>query len=250
MRDLSGFDLDEAALVKKPKPIGWFAAGLIAVLSLGFVGAYYLPLQAAHTTLLEKHEQLAKKSNELDHALKDKSKELTSTTQRRDDLERFVKGGTEAETKLNSQLQIEQATAERQLAAYIKAKLAHVEVAEAELALGFSERAVFFPHAEKMIPQSQAQICKAIQTIGQNKDFKLRVETRTLVDEKDAWALSAARAAAAAELLTARCKIDPIMVVAESNLVSGDQAQDALVIHVSAKDSPLLKASQAPGAAL
>ena len=247
---MSAFDLDEAALVKKPKPIGWFAAGLIGVAALGFVGAYYLPLQAAHTTLLEKHEELAKKSNELDQALKDKNKALTSSTQRKDELERFVKGGTEAENKLKSQLQIEQATAERQLTAYIKAKLAHVEVADTELVLGFSERAVFSPHAEKMIPQSQTQICKAIQSIGQNKDFTLRVETRTPATEKDAWALSAARAAAAAELLTARCKVDAGQVVAESNLTSGDEAGDALVIHVSAKESPLLKASQAPAATL
>jgi len=243
---LSAFDLDEAALVKKPKPLGWFAAGLVAIVALGFAAAYYLPLNEAHSALLEKHEALAKKSNELDQALRARGKDLTTATQRKDELERFLKQGQDAEAKLKSQFEIVKATAERQLAAYVKAKLAHIESAASELTIGFSERAAFAPHTERMIPQVQSQICKAMESVGQGKDFKTIVETRVPEDEKDAWALAAKRVAVAADLLTTRCKVERERVSAQAVLVAAGTTGDALVLRVAPKASPLLAASQAP----
>ena len=245
MRDLSGFDMDEAALVKKPKPIGWFAAGLILILALGFVAAYHLPLQEAHATLLEKHEQLAKKSAELDQALKAKVEALKTTTERKDNLERFLKAGQEGESKVKSQIDVAQATAERQLSAYVRAKLARIEPAHEELTIGFSERAVFANHSERIVPQVTSQICKATDSLGQNSDFELTAEVLVAQEEKDAWELAGERAGAVGDLLAGKCKLDPAKVAVRASLTSSEPDQ-VLVLHLGPAESPRLKASEAP----
>lgn len=245
MRDLSGFEMDEAALVKKPKPIGWFAAGLVAIAALGFAAAYHLPLQEAHSTLLEKHEQLAKKSNELDQALKSKVQALSGTEQRRDALENFVKSGQEAEAKLKSQLELVQATAERQLAPYTKAKMARLEVKDDELLIAFTERAAFSPHSERLVPQLGAQICKAVAGLSQN-GHQVAVEALVPEDEKDSWALAGKRAAAAAGLIAERCQVKAESVVAQARLVNPGATSDALVLHLGPSTPTVLRASQAP----
>jgi flagellar motor protein MotB len=243
---MSGFDADEAALMKKPKPVGWFAAGLIGILALGFAAAYYFPLQEAHSTLLAKHEELAKKSAELDHTLKTKVQSLGTTAQRKDELDQFIKKGQEVESKLAGQLQVVQATAERQLTPYVKGKLATVSVAEEELIIAFSERATFSPHTERMIPQVQTQICKVVGAFGQHRDFRVSVEAVISKAEKDSWALASKRAATAAALLTERCQLDVELVVAQGRVVETDSPAQALVIHWGPMQSARLKASEAP----
>ncbi len=247
MRDLSGFEMDEAALVKKPKPIGWFAAGLIGIGALGFVAAYYLPLQEAHSTLLEKHEELAKKSSELDQTLKSKTQTLSGTEQRRDALEVFIKSGQEAEAKLKSQLEMAQATADRQLAAYTKGKLARIELKPDALLIAFTERASFSPHSDRLVPQLGGQICKATSSLSQNTQFRVTVEAAVPEDEKDAWKLASQRAAAAAGLLADRCQVKLDNLSAQARLVKAGASADALILHLEPNAPAFLRASQAPG---
>jgi len=246
MRDLSGFEMDEAALVKKPKPIGWFAAGLIGIGALGFIAAYYLPLDEAHSTLLEKHEALAKKSNELDQTLKSKTQTLSGTEQRRDALEVFIKSGQEAEAKLKSQLEMAQATAERQLAPYTNGKLARVELKPDALVIAFTERASFSPHSDRLVPQLGGQICKATASLSQSTQFQVTVEASVPEDEKDAWKLASGRAAAAAGLLVDRCQVKLENISAQARLVKAGASTDALTLHVEPSSPVFLRASQAP----
>ncbi len=245
MKDLSAFDIDEAALAKKPKPIGWFAAGIIAIGALGFAAAYYMPLHSAHGTLLEKHEQLAKKSNELDQALKAKVQSLKTTTERKDDLERFLKKGRDAESKVKSQVDVAQATAENQLKAYIKAKLVHVDPSHEKLTIAFSERAVFSRGSERIVPQVKRQLCKAVESAGKN-DFRLVAEVRVAEDEKDAWELAGKRAAGIGAVLAAGCKLSADTLAVQAVLAGKDEVKDALVLHLGPDTTPRLRASDAP----
>jgi hypothetical protein len=247
MNDFDVLDADEQALMKKPRPVGWFVSGAIAVASLGFVFAFYMPLSSAHDTLLENHEKLAKKSHELDHALKTKTQALTSTEERRANLERFVSAAGDQEKSLHTKFEIAHATAQNELKAFTKAKMLQTAVGDAGVELQYSEKLLFRPGAAALGPQAKRSVCVVSQMLQQGDDWA--VTLRVPADQADAkyWETAGDRVAALAGLLESGCSVASQKIMAAA-VRPGEGAKDAqtITIAVGPKVLPRVKGSEAP----
>ncbi len=227
-------------------------AGLVALLGLGFAFGYYTPLSRAHETLLDQHEKLAKKANELDHTLKAKTSALQGTEARRDELERFLSQGAEREQGMRSQLEIAEATAKNQLKAFVKAKLLGMEVTDEGLLASLPEKSMFRPRSDVVQPGGQTVLCGLSALLSRDESWRVRVETvGDLKDEKKYWESASGRAGAVATTLGSKCKIEGHKIEVVSTRPAEETEEPSVKILVGPASPPRLKASEAPkGSAL
>lgn len=247
-------DLDEQALVKKPKPIGWFAAGAIAIVAGTAFAAYYVPLQSAHEKLVQAHEALAKKSAELDHSLKADRAKLTNTEGGRDALQKFVDAAVATEKERKGRLQTVLATVERELAPFTKSKLLEIETDAEGIKLSFQERAIFRPGTSATAPSAQRTLCKAVAGLTGAKDFTVEATGRTAGDNSKYWEVATERAKNVAQLLEKSCSFPAHKLRAVADRPSASSsAGPALVLQLrldrdkvfSPDDAPQVSASVA-----
>lgn len=247
MNDFDLPDEDEQALMKKPRPVGWFAAGALAVGSLGFVFAFYMPLSSAHDALLESHEKLAKKSHELDHALKTKTQALATTEERRASLERFVSAAGDQEKSLQAKFEIAHATAENELKAFAKAKLVETAVGDGGVELQYSEKLLFRPGAAALGPQAKRSVCVVSQMLQRSDDWTVTLHVPAGEKDTKYWETAGDRVAALADLIESGCSVAPQKIVAAAvRPGEGDKDAQAIKLVIGPKVLPRVKGSEAP----
>lgn len=248
-------DLDEQALVKKPKPVGWFVAGAVAIVAFSAFGAYYFPLQSAHSKLVKEHEALAKKSAELDHSLKAERAQLSKSEGGRDALQRFVDAAVATEKERKGRIETVLATVERELAPFVKSKLLEIGTDAEGIRLSFQERAIFRPGAAGTAPNATRTLCKAVAGLTGAKDFTVEATARAASDDAKYWETATARAKNVAEALDKGCSFPAHKVRAISDRpASGDAKGPALIVQLrldrekvfSPNDAPQVSASVAP----
>lgn len=248
-------DLDEQALLKKPKPVGWFAAGAITIVAGAAFGAYYFPLSGAHSKLVQEHEALAKKSAELDHSLKAERAQLSKTEGGRDALQRFIDAGIATEKERKGRIQTVLATVERELAPFVKGKLLEIQTDAEGIQLMFQERAVFRPGAGGTAPNAQRTLCKAVGGLTGAKDFTVEATARAASDDAKYWDTATERAKNVAEALDKGCSFPAHKVRAVADRpASNDGKGPALIMQLrldrekvfSPNDAPQGGASVAP----
>lgn len=226
-------DPDEQALVKKPKPVGWFAAGAVFIVAGTAFAAYYFPLSSAHQKLVAEHEALAKKSAELDHALKAERSELAKTEGSRAALQKFVDTGVAAEKERKGRLQTIVATIERELAPFVKAKLLEIETDSEGIKLSFQERAMFRPGSSGAGPSAKQTLCKAVTGLTGAKDFTVEAIARAKSDDSKYWETATERAKNVAEILDKSCSFPGHKLRAVADRPSSsDSNSPALVLHL------------------
>lgn len=249
MIDASFLDADEEALVRRPRPFGWFAAGILAIgAGVGAIG-YYVPLASAHTKLASTHEELAKKTSELDHALKQDRARLASTENRRADLQKFLDAGSNAERVAAARVEAVRAIAYAQLEGFVKAKLLEITTEPQSLRLSFVEKSLFRPLSAVPTPGAKSILCKAASSIAAESDWDVTLIVRGSVEEKKYWETVADKGSALAKIFEEGCKLslDKLTVhlrgptESDSSLHGG-----AIEIHLGPQQKKQFSPSEAP----
>jgi hypothetical protein len=247
MNALSDFEPDEHALMKKPRPVGWFFAGLgaLATLTLGF--GYFMPLSGAHETLVAEHEKLAQKSRELDHALKESQKSLKETEAGRSDLRQFIDGAAQTAQGNAAVLRLASATAENELKPFISSKLVTMEVQPRGLVYTFADKVLFRGETAATSPQARIPLCKAVGGLTAQKTWVVRSTTRASKDDKKSWATAGERAGNLGGLLEASCKISPERILSAASGLDEDGGESGKTeIVVGPPLPPLTDFDKAP----
>lgn len=243
----STLEEDLAALRPKPRPVGWFVAGLVTLLGLGFALGYYTPLSRAHDALLQKHEELARKAAELDQSLKTTGESLKAAEARRNALEKFVAQGADLARGQKSQFEIAEATAKNELKSFEKAKLLSLSVREEGLVAEVQASALFRPNSDALAPSAARVLCGLADLTKREDTWRLRAEAfGDFKDEKKYWELSGKRASAIGELLMTKCQLDEQKIEVISVRPSEGSDKTPLEILVGPAQVARLKAADAP----
>jgi hypothetical protein len=207
-----------------------------------------MPLSSAHDRLLGEHEKLAKKSQELDHALKEKTSALASTEARRNDLARFVTDASDKEKGLRSKLEIGQATVENELKSFIKAKLVEPAITDEGLRVSFAEKVLFRPRSSSVLPQAKRSLCSVADLLKQNADFRIALSVPADPADSKYWETAGERAGGLADLLQDSCQIASDKIIASAvRPAEGDESKAGKVIAlVGPAEVPRVKGSDAP----
>jgi len=230
MQNLSELDADEQALMKRPRPIGWFVAGLVGIAAVGFVVASHLPLSAAHETLVAEHETLAKKAAELSHGLTDARVQLEKTEKDRVELRARIDDIDKAAAAETALFERAAATAQSQLDKFVKAKVVTIDSSAGHFSAGFDVTKLFVGAASKPNAAYIKALCSASESVTRRGDLTLEIVVPVAVaDDAKAWTLAAERSAELAALVTKQCKLAPERVVASAR--SGATAVLLLVRH-------------------
>lgn len=241
MNGLSDFEPDEHALARKPRPFGWFLAGIGALTTLGITFGYYMPLSSAHETLITEHESLAKKTAELDHALKENQKSLKDTDSRRGSLRRFVDEGAQEKETRRAALALAQATAENELEKFLSAKLVDVQIDSRGLVFSFSDALLFRGATSSTSPRAADPLCKTVSGLSGQKDWVVRSIARAPQSDRKYWATAGERAANLSLLLETRCKIAQERIIASSEgLGQASQSEGKTTIVIGPAAPPQL----------
>jgi hypothetical protein len=234
MIDESLLDADEQALVRKPRPVGWFVAGILLIATVAGTFGYYVPLSAAHQKLVKAHEGLAKKASELDHALKQDRAVLASTEAGRAALQKFVDAGAEAEKESTARIDAVRAIAEDQLKGFTKGKLLEISTERVGLRLAFQEKALFLPRSAVASGGAKAVLCKAVGSIATEKDWLVTAVVRAPENDTKYWETAADKGAALAKILSEGCKFpsDNIVVRAAGSVSSDGKSTPAGVTEI------------------
>jgi hypothetical protein len=221
--DADFLDPDEQALVKKPRPVGWFVAGAVVIAALTVLAAYYLPLKSAHAKLIEEHSALAKKAAELDHWLKADRARLGTTEGNHAALQKFIDTAVATDKERRGRLDIVQTTVERELAPFLKSKLLTIQTDADEVHLSFLEKAMFGPNSSTASPGARGILCKAVGALSGSKDFTVEIVARSSTDDTKYWETATGRSQALAKILEGGCSFsaDKIRAVADRSSSEG-----------------------------
>jgi len=231
-------DLDALALRKKPKPIGWFAAGAVVIAGAGFVFAYYMPLRQAQAELTSRHEALAQKSHELDATLKKTRAELDKLTDEHGSLSREVTGEKDKERTRQAELDGAKSATEQALAPFAKSSGATYRVGAHGVHVTFPAATFFKSPAKVPLPRAVGIVCAAAKGLGVSPTSSLRIALDADGGDDAARKGAAEQAAGLAGLAATRCKIAPERVVFEVRRpADGAELHTELTIVVPAKGS-------------
>ncbi len=229
-------DLDALALRKKPKPIGWFVAGAVAIAGAGFVFAYYLPLRQAQAELTARHEALAQKSHELDASLKQTRSELAKLTDEHGSLSREVTGEKDKARVRQTELDSAKSATEQAFAPFSKSSGASYRVGAHGVHVTFPKATFFRSPAKAPLPRAAGVVCAAGKALGVSPTSSLRITLDADGGDDAARKTAAEQAAALATLAATRCKIAPERVVFEVRRpADGAELHTELTIVVPAK---------------
>lgn len=234
----AALDLDEQALVKKPRPWGWFAAGLIGLGTVALALGYALPLKRAQELLASEHENLARKARELDQALGKTQSSLSKTEQERASLDQRVSAVQDARQALRTRIDVASATTENQLAALKKAKVMEIAAGPTGVDVTILKKALFLPASAKIAPRLAPTLCKAVAPLTTEKDWKVSVSVPIAADEKEPWLTASEQAAAVAAELAGRCNVDASRLEARS--YAGAET-GSLALHLGPAELPGLE---------
>lgn len=231
-------DLDALALRKKPKPIGWFVAGAVAIFGAGFVFAYYLPLRQAQAELTSRHEALAQKSHELDASLKKTRAELSKLTDDHGSLSREVTGEKDKARTRQAELDTAKSATEQALAPFAKSSGASYRLGAHGVHVTFPAATFFKSPSKAPLPRAAGILCAAGKALGVSPTSSLRIALDADGGDDAARKAAAEQAAALAGLAVGRCKVAAERVVFEVRRpAAGAELHTELTIVIPAKGS-------------
>lgn len=244
----SPFDLDddEQALTRKRRPLGWFTAAALGIAFGAFTFSYYLPLQKAHTKLAVKYESIASKSQELDHALRGSKQALVATEEARSSLQRFIDQGSDEETALEVKLESARATAENQLAAFVKAKLVSLETGPSKLSIHVKQSLLFRPASTAPAPRAKPPLCKVAGLLAGDSSWRLLIRLPLDPEAKDPWLEASEKAANLAQLLEMSCKVAAHRVEIQARLDEDESSPELVFLDLGPAKAPALDLNSAP----
>jgi len=173
-----------------------------------FVLAYYLPLYRAHAALTAQHQALSGKAQANADALKQAQAELSTTKERRDELERERFQQDSAKKSALSKLELVKASLSSKLEKYSSKGQLAVTLTEGRLFVSLPDSLLFAANKADVTAKGKAVLCDIAKSTAQNP---LRVGSvagdaggaaPTLGDDFESiWAFTAARAASVAQTL-------------------------------------------------
>lgn len=202
---MAKFELDDAP-TKKSKPTGWLAAAVVLILAGGFAGAYYLPLKTAHGLLMNEHEALAKKTQELDSALKSSGADLKTTLAEREKLKQALKDASDKEAEYSKEVDALRASIDKAFEKHVSAKYVTIESAPAGAAATAKSNLLFRPNTAKTLPFASKFACSVTPSLLDGSRATVTVEVAP-TEDKDGFAKASEQAAVIADLLRTSCKL-------------------------------------------
>lgn len=187
--------------------------GLIAIGVLTFVGAYYVPLYRAHTTLTHEHERISGRVRELEQQLASAQTSIKG-------LETKLSGLAEQQGASGAGLDGVQATLSQSLDRYVKRGGVVVGKEGNEVVIALSDSQVFYPKKVDVSAMGRLLLCDIAKSSGASllsvRAFDSGAEPGPPLSSKfsTAWALRSARAASIAETLAEKCGVKPARLVA------------------------------------
>lgn len=176
MGSTATLDLDAIALIRKPRPWGWFIAGLLAIGASGFVLGYYVPLRSAHHLIAKEHESLAKKSAELNHALVQTKAELETAAGKLRTLEVAERERVRRERSRADEYEAISGLIQQGAKALVAAKVLTVTSSPAEATASLPME-VAFPHGAKAVAPSLAKsLCAIGKSAKERPSLQLELE--------------------------------------------------------------------------
>jgi len=199
-------------------------AGVFFVAVATFVAAYYLPLYRAHQKLAEQYRELGQRSQSLSESVTKVQGELKAATESRDQLQAEHDLRESAQKSTGEQQERAKAALSSKLDKYLKKGNAALLVNAGSLIVGFDSALLFVPQKLDLSPTGRALLCEVAKT-SEAKTLTVRaslaagavVPPALAGSFPNAWALSAARAAAVAQTLEQGCAFPAAQLTANGN---------------------------------
>jgi chemotaxis protein MotB len=186
--------------------------GLLFVAVATFVAAYYLPLHRSHQKLADQYRELGQRSQGLVEAVSRAQGELKRTSEARDQLQAEHDLHESAKKSSGEQLERAKVALSSKLDKYLKKGNAALLVSGGSLFVAFDSALLFMPQKLELTPAGRALLCDVAKT-SEAKLLTVRaslaagsvVPPTLAASHPSPWALSAGRAAAAAQALEQGC---------------------------------------------
>jgi hypothetical protein len=216
---------------RKPRPWGWFLAGLLFIGGGTFVLSFYVPLKGSYGALLSEHEKVAKKARELDDALVASKTAFESTEAKRASLQKAADERTGAESAVGEKASAISAEIEKALGKKRETDRISLATKNGRVIVGFDPSRVFLPVVGKVSPAATKSLCSVGGVVGKDESLALRIVMPVAADAKsDAWADAGKRATGLAEALMQRCKVAGSRLHAEVSASTDASARVLLVV--------------------
>ncbi|HSC86326.1 MAG TPA: hypothetical protein VLC09_03615 [Polyangiaceae bacterium] len=225
MANSATLDLDESALVKRPRPTGWYVAALLGLVGAGIVGAFYLPLRSAHSKLVGAHAELAQKTGALDRTLRETRGELEKVRGEKDRLSGSASERERSERDGVAQLERIAGTLKAAQAKAVQAGWLKIETDAQGVRATLPTAKVFVGVTPRLTPAAFGPLCASGESLKLPGEVALRVvlHVATGADAK-AWSLAAERASEISRSLGERCKLDPARTAVVLQPASSDES--------------------------
>ena len=202
-------DLELAALGarphRKPRPWGWFLAGLLAIGGASFLLSFYVPLKSSYDKLLGEHEALAKKARELDDNFVRTKSALEATEVKRATLQKGVDEKDSAARASSDRLGAVSAAIQKQIGKQIESGLLKLETKPSEIVLRVDTAKVLAPTG-KVLPFGTKAFCAVAAAAGKDDGLSVSVALPVSGDKGDVWGNAGKAAGGVAEALQ-HCKM-------------------------------------------
>jgi flagellar motor protein MotB len=218
-------DPDLMAMQQRKFPIAWVLLLLTVIGVAGFVAGAYLPLYNDHKKLRPEHEALAKSARAITDELKQTQEKLKGIEEDRNKLKSTVdandqrtKGAAQRGNDLSQKL-------ETALEKRVKQKLATVTQADNTVSVRIPNGALFTANGVGVTRQGASLLCEVAKAMPTSEAVltiavhaaDAEVNAALAKNYKTIWDVTAAQAAAAAQILTKQCGVDAAKVTASAH---------------------------------
>ena len=196
-------------------PWGRVFGGLIVVVGLTFLGAYYLPLFLAHDTLAAEHQRAVDQARALEQSLADAKAELQKAAARRDELEAERQKRESGSANAASDVETLRADLASKLDKYIKKNLADVAVKNGVVTVSLADSLVLLPKKMEVGGGAKQVLCDVAKSASGRSLWVFALDDGSAPDEALAskypgnWGVRTARAATVADVLETKCNVKP-----------------------------------------
>lgn len=230
-------DLELAALGarghRKPRPWGWFLAGLLGIGGVSFLFSFYVPLKTSYDKLLGEHEALAKKARELDDTLVRTKSTLDATESKRASLQKGVDEKDSAARASSDRLSAVSAAVQKQIGKQIDSGMVKLETTPSEVVLRVDTAKVLAPTG-KVLPFGTKALCAVAGAISKDEGVGLSVSLPVSGDKGDVWGNAGKAAGGVAEALQ-KCKVPSDRMSVAMAQPSSEADRKALQLIVKAR---------------
>jgi flagellar motor protein MotB len=211
--------------VRRSRGGGWKTVlVLLGLIGAGtFVLGYYLPLHRAHAALTAQHQALSGKAQSAAAALKNAQTELSTTKDKRDELERAQHEIQTAKTKDMAKLELVKTSLGTKLEKLTSKGQAAITLSDNRLFVSLAESMLFAGQKPEVSARGKSVLCDIAKSTAQNP---LRVSsvvgTEASLGDESVWGYTAAHAAGVAQALQEGCGVTTSRLLATG--VGGNQA--------------------------